>query len=362
MKKKKDSSVIKINKEVLFWSFIIILLLIGAIYVVQRNSMYKNTTQNQAKNYTQNKQNNEANNVYQIQKTPEQQCQESGGNWCNNECYSACSSGQNFICSVYGKSGCINQTSQLNYSFTTYTDTAPYYGAYCDKIDSYNLDVRKAASEAIRNDPGIYNINQLLDIYDWVKKNITYQTVTSQNVPYPPSQTLATQSGDCKNQAVLIASMVEAIGGTAKVVADPSCNHAYTLVYISNSSQDMQSIVNTIDQHYNQKLNIQWITLGMKNWLIFDPAGGYYPGNTLPECSGKRTVYYVNTCMSCAQQYSTEPYTFNGRCYSQCPSGTISVNNNACSSCPNGEYSYNNECVTCPSGTSLHTDGRCYPN
>ena len=64
--------------------------------------------------------------------------------------------------------------------------------------------------------------------------------------PLSTSQTLYTSSGDCKNQAVLIASMVESIGGTAKVVADPSCDHAYALVYISNQSQDMQSIANTI--------------------------------------------------------------------------------------------------------------------
>lgn len=249
-----------------------------------------------------------------------------------------------------------------NYNFQSSENQAPYYGAYCDKIDPYNLEVRKASALAIKNDPGSYNINQLLDIYDWVKKNIEYQSVTSPNIPYPPSETLTTSSGDCKNQAVLIASMVESIGGTSKVVADPSCDHAYALVYASNQSQDMQGIADTIGQHYNKQLNIQWIIMGNENWLIFDPAGGLYPGNTLPECSGNRTAYYVDSCLSCEEQYPNMPYTFNGKCYSQCPAGTISVNSNACSPCPVGDYSYNNECVSCPSGTVLHNNGKCYSN
>ena len=249
-----------------------------------------------------------------------------------------------------------------NYNFSLIIDPAPYYGGYCDKIDPYNLNVREASSLAIKNDPGSYNINQLLDIYDWTKNNIQYQNVPLSGIPYPPSQTLYTSSGDCKNQAVLIASMVESIGGTAKVVVDPSCAHAYALVYASNQSQDMQGIADTISKHYNQQLIIHWITLGNQNWLIFDPAGGNYPGNTLPECSGIGTNYYIDSCLSCAQQYPNSPYTFNGECYSQCPSGTISVNNNACSPCPQGSYSYNNKCVTCQSGYSLHTDGNCYPS
>lgn len=291
---------------------------------------------------------------------PEQQCQNSGNIWCNNQCYDSCPINETFFCSPSGQSACINQNSSLKYDFITYTNQEPYYSAYCNKINPYNLDVRKASAEAIKNDPGSYNINQLIDIYDWVENNIEYQNVRLAGIPYPASDTLATKSGDCKNQAVLIASMVEAIGGTAKVVIDPFCGHAYALVYASNQSQDMQSIAEIINMHYNQQLSIQWITSGNENWLIFDPAGGSYPGNTLPQCSGKRTIYYVTGCMDCEQQYPNMPLTFQDKCYSECPSGTISVNNYSCSPCPAGSYSYKNQCVTCPDGYSLHNDGRCY--
>lgn len=358
----------KENKQRSPWFYIVIIVGILAVLVLGIVSMNNQNSNSQTPNTNNNQNsNNQAPDTNPSQNqylTPEQQCQNNGGTWCNSQCYSSCPTGENFFCSSSGQSGCVvNQNSSLsNNSFTTYTDQAPYYGAYCDKIDPYNLNVREASSLAIKNNPGSYNINQLLDIYDWVKKNIEYQSVTSPNIPYPPDQTLATSSGDCKNQAVLIASMVEAIGGTAKVVADPSCNHAYALVYISNQSQDMQSIIDTISKHYNQQLYIQWITSGNENWLIFDPAGGLYPGNTLPECSGTRTVYYVNSCLSCEEQYPNMPYTFGNSCYSQCPSGTVSVNGHDCSYCQAGEYSYNNQCVTCPSGYYLAVNGRCYPN
>jgi len=187
-----------------------------------------------------------------------------------------------------------------NYNFQFYENQEPYYSAYCDKINPYNLEVRQVASEAIRQHPGSYStvgIDQLLDIYDWVKSNIIYQNVPLAGIPYAPSETLATKSGDCKNQAVLIASMIENIGGTAKVVIDTTCKHAYTIVYFASVGTDMQTYVNTISLHYGANLYVQWFIMNNGNWMIFDTAGGLYPGNTLPECSGNRVMYTVTSCL-----------------------------------------------------------------
>jgi len=293
--------------------------------------------------------------------SPEQQCQDNGQIWCNNQCYNQCPSGDQSFCPSSGKLNCIPVSSESPNGFQSYENQEPYYSGFCDKINPYDLNVRTASAEAIRKDAGSYSINQLLDIYDWVKNNIQYQNVPLAGIPYSPSDTLTTKSGDCKNQAVLIASMVRAIGGTAKVVVDPSCSHAYALVYISNQSQDVQSIADIIDAHYLQKLIIQYVTIGNQNWLIFDPAGGAYPGNTLADCSGGENNYYVDSCLDCVNQYPTKPYTFNNACYSQCPSGTISTNDHACSPCPQGSYSLNNQCVTCQDGYILGQDGRCHP-
>jgi len=249
---------------------------------------------------------------------------------------------------------------KLPESFTSNENTEPYYSAYCDKINPYDLSVREAASNAIRNHPRAYNVNQLFDIYDWVKDNIIYQNVPLAGIPYPPSETLTTRSGDCKNQAVLIASMVESIGGTSKIVLDPTCEHAYTLVYFGSSEEGMDNFVQAVSNHYGQGVTVNYITHNNGIWIIFDPAGGKYPGNTLSECSGNRTVYYVTSCLDCVNQYPNEPYTFGDKCYSQCPSGTIIANQHACKSCPEGSYSCNSQCLSCSAGYIMGTDCLCH--
>lgn len=247
------------------------------------------------------------------------------------------------------------------YNFTYYENTDPYLSAYCDKIDPYDLSVREAAADAIRAHPGTYSIDQLFDIYDWTKQNIIYQNVPLAGIPYPSYETLITKSGDCKNQAVLIASMVSSVGGNAKIVADPDCVHAYAVVYFG-STDDLDVFTQAVYNHYGSDVSINYFTLDDGIWVIFDPAGGQYPGDTLPECSGDREVYVVTTCMECINTYPNRPYTFDGKCYTACPSGTVTSNNYACSVCEAGYESCNNECLSCPSGYYLATNCKCYEN
>ena len=226
---------------------------------------------------------------------------------------------------------CPTQTPSQNSSFSYYENVEPYYSTYCDKINPYDLSVREAAADAIRNHPGSYNVNQLFDIYDWVKQNIIYQNVPLSGIPYPPSETLTTKSGDCKNQAVLIASMIESIGGRAEVVINPSCEHAYAIVYFNSSGSSVSWFANAVANHYGSYVYVSYITFNNGIWVYFDPAGGIYPGNLLEGCSGN-TVYFVKSCLDCVNQYPDKPYTYSGYCYSQCPSGTIKGNQYSCHS------------------------------
>lgn len=240
-------------------------------------------------------------------------------------------------------------------------DVIPYYGIYCDKINPYDLSVRKVSADAIRDNPGIYTYTQLFDIYDWVKENIMYQTVPLEGIPYYPAETLITESGDCKNQAVLIASMVKAIGGNSKVVIDVDCVHAYAIVYFGSVDTDLNDFYNAVQSHYGKSININYITYNDEIWVIFDPAGAYYPGETLEECSGDRELYFVNSCMDCSNKYGNTPYTFEGLCYNKCPDGTVTANNYACESCEENYYVCDNKCLRCPSGNYLNQDDcMCY--
>ncbi|MFH1520861.1 MAG: transglutaminase-like domain-containing protein [Candidatus Micrarchaeota archaeon] len=248
-----------------------------------------------------------------------------------------------------------------NYTFSTYENTEPYLSTYCDKIDPYDLSVREAAADAIRNHPGSYSYTQLFDIYDWVKQNIIYQNVPLAGIPYPSYETLLTRSGDCKNQAVLIASMVGAIGGTAKTVADPDCVHAYTIVYFG-SVDKLDSFIQAVSNHYGSDVFVNYFILDDGIWVIFDPAGGEYPGDTLPECTGDRTVYLVTTCLECSNIYNDKPYSYDDMCYSKCPSGTVSSSPYSCTPCPSGYYSCNDKCLTCQLGYYMANNCMCYKN
>lgn len=177
----------------------------------------------------------------------------------------------------------------------------PYYSAFCNEINPYNLNVREAASNAIpESDAGTYSITQILDIYDWVKSNIKYLNVpiTLSEVPYPPEQTLATQSGDCKNQAVLLASMINSIGGTARVVANPQCNHAYVLVYFTNDTTQFNNLLSNIQSRYSNAENVMYYMINGGYWVVFDTAGGNYPGDLLPACQNTTEFDLISSCVS----------------------------------------------------------------
>lgn len=238
----------------------------------------------------------------------------------------------------------------------------PYLSAYCDKINPYDLNVREASSTAIQGNPGAYSISQILDIYDWVKSNIFYQNVpvSLDNSPYLPSETLQTKSGDCKNQAVLLASMIDSIGGTAKVALNSQCNHAYVLVYFTNVSDDFNNLVQTIGNRYNQyttKINYYLISGGY--WVVFDTAGGNYPGDILNECLKSNQIYSVSSCVTKVGNTIQSGLCQNGYvfgddnlCHPSCGSPTAYCKTGTC---------YNNQCVSCSSGYYLATDGKCYP-
>lgn len=173
--------------------------------------------------------------------------------------------------------------------------------SYCNKFDETDLAVRQAAAQAIAKHPGAFSINQLLDIYDWVHSNVFYHNVPlDMYPPYDPNQTLATKSGDCKNQAVLIASMVEAIGGSARVLLVPDCRHAFAEVYVG-TDLNTSAFSDAVFAHYKTDGNVTYhknknSNNGTDYWYIFDTAGGAYPGETIPGCLKANQTFEIRDC------------------------------------------------------------------
>ena len=209
---------------------------------------------------------------------------------------------------VYNQSSCPAKPLEEPGWYTCNGKTNPpcddYLEAYCGRIMPKDLEVRVATSQAIAKHPGAFSINQILDIYDWVHTNVFYQNVPVDlsYQPYPPSETLQTKSGDCKNQAVLIASMIESIGGSARILLIPDCEHAYAEVYMGNNSADIKKITTAIRAHYPQASgkDINWHTSknNTEYWFILDTAGGSFPGETIPECFDAEQTFVVYNCAS----------------------------------------------------------------
>lgn len=247
----------------------------------------------------------------------------------------------------------LENTSQI------YENKQPYLTVYCDKINPYDLSIREASSKAIQGNPGAYNIHQVLDIYDWMKLNIFYQNVpfSLDDSPYLPNETLQTKSGDCKNQAVLLASMINSVGGTAEVMLNPSCNHAYVLVYFTSNTSEFNDIVNVIKKRYNKfNIKVNNYFINGSYWGVFDTAGGDYPGDLFNKCIKSDKVYSVSSCVTKIR---------NTLRNTLCHEGYILGNDNLChlscgdSYCITGTC-FNGKCVACPIETVLGQDGQCH--
>lgn|GEM_PF-2024983 len=161
--------------------------------------------------------------------------------------------------------------------------------------------MRKAASDAVAKHPGALSINQLLDVYDWVHENVFYHNVPlDQYPPYYPNETLATKSGDCKNQAMLMASMVQAIGGSPRVMIVPDCHHAFAEVYLGTDI-DTAAMAKAIRAHYPDAGPVSWHENKRQDnktdyWFIFDTAGGNFPGQTISDCLNASRIFELRDC------------------------------------------------------------------
>lgn len=183
---------------------------------------------------------------------------------------------------------------------------------YCDKMIAYDITVRKSATEAISqhlNQP--YSTSQLIDVYAWAKNNIDYQNVPLDDfAPYRPSETITLKSGDCKNYAAVITSMILSIGGSARIVVVPSCIHAFAEVYIGKDYSLIEGLAKEIKERHQQDIEINVIKDAQGYWLILDGAGANYAGTTeIKECLNPNAErYYSYSCVSSDGKISKQTY------------------------------------------------------
>jgi transglutaminase-like putative cysteine protease len=154
-----------------------------------------------------------------------------------------------------------------------------------EKIDPYDVQVRTMAAASAKKYPGQYNIYQLCYLFDDTKETIQYVSdPRGKDLWSTPSETITVGAGDCDDYAILLASLIEAIGGTSRVYLTDT--HAFAAVYIGN---DTEIIADAIGEYYGP-VPIYYTTDEYGCWLMMDPTSSIYagglPGGTAPTENG----------------------------------------------------------------------------
>jgi transglutaminase-like putative cysteine protease len=171
-------------------------------------------------------------------------------------------------------------------------------------VEPSEPDVRAKAAETARSYPGAYNIYQVCALFDMVKEEIKYVSDPRENDIWEPANvTLKIGAGDCEDQAILISSMIEAIGGTTRVYITD--NHAFAAVYLGKGSDPTEAAIKGVRSYYGN-VDVNYLTDEYGSWLMLDPTSSLYagglPGKTAPakingleENETGRTWTFVNT-------------------------------------------------------------------
>lgn len=151
-------------------------------------------------------------------------------------------------------------------------------------VEPSDPKIRETAVELAKTEPGAYNIYQICTLFDKVRKDIDYVSdPRGQDIWEAANTTLETGAGDCEDQAILLSSFIEAIGGTTRIYLTDT--HAFAAVYIGNENQEIEAAIKGIRAYYGN-VDVHYITDEYGSWLMLDPTSSFYagglPGTTAP--------------------------------------------------------------------------------
>jgi WD40 repeat protein len=132
-------------------------------------------------------------------------------------------------------------------------------------IDLGNSAVEQTAVIVAKDYPGDYNLNQVSEVYDTLRKGWYYYSDPSYKDLYKnANRTLqdgkisnSVGMGDCDDFAILMASLLESLQGSTRIVfaydQDTGKNHAYAEVYLGKKSDpQVDKLIGWLKQQYNQ--------------------------------------------------------------------------------------------------------------
>ena len=131
----------------------------------------------------------------------------------------------------------------------------------------------------INEHPGEYSIIQVLAAYEWVEGNIEY-VLDVGDYWQSAEETLLRGYGDCEDQAILLASIVTALGGTARV--NIMEQHAFATVYVGGDNGTLEGVRASLSSFYEAEAEVCFLEDGYGYWMVIDTNGIPYAGGLPP--------------------------------------------------------------------------------
>jgi len=164
-------------------------------------------------------------------------------------------------------------------------------------VDINNETTNDYAARLASRFPGKYNVRQVCNIYSHIVNNWKYVNDSDKMENFRSASRSINNNlaGDCDDFAILIAAMVESIGGDARIsfAYNDEGGHAFTEVLAANNRNDMQSLADRINILYNDQFEIHYFEdKDGRCWLNLDWFGNpQHPGNVYFDYI-QRTIYY----------------------------------------------------------------------
>jgi len=186
-----------------------------------------------------------------------------------------------------------------------------------DALDSRNPVTRDYTVSIIpREHGGSFNLAQACDLWENVYRNWTYVDDPRGGEYFSPASSTISLGlkGDCDDFAIVVAAMIESVGGSARIVTaqNSTSGHAYPELYIGNSSAKFEEAAAYIRQRYHVTDVGCHITIaddGPRYWLNLD-WWSRHPGGRFFADDGERIAYYPDGSwenVMTAADYRPEP-------------------------------------------------------
>lgn len=147
--------------------------------------------------------------------------------------------------------------------------------------------VRNLAVSLARAFPGPFSLPQCIPLMDYVHHEIAYVNDPKGSEYFAsPLETMNNRAGDCDDQAILLANLVMAIGGYARIVVgfcSPNAGHAWVEIRLEGDEPEVRRQVEGLRQAYRDlgrstdRFAVAWES-GC-HWLAADPTNSTVLGD-----------------------------------------------------------------------------------